>query len=318
MRDATLDPAVLREAANWYLRLQMEPATAADRADWQRWLQLSPSHQQAWERVERMQSLMASAPAQARRALQAPVRRRRLGIAAAAAFAVFTAAMLVERFALRSAPMVLATGSGERRAWKLPDGSLLVLGAASRVTVDFSRSERLLRLQEGFLQLTTGHHPDYVAVPMRVVARDGAVQPLGTQFSLEQGEHWSVLAVQEDAVLLTTTVRPGGKLGMESLRVTGRHRVRFDAQGAGPVEVATAADDAWTRGRLVVLDMPLAEFAAVLSRHSGRSVLCDEAVATVRVSGTYSVDEVGRSLSNLAASFNLRLVTTSTGFRLSR
>lgn len=311
MSRTSAEQQALAQAADWYLRLHLEEGSAADHQSWQQWLASSPLHASAWQRVERMQSLMARAPSHARRTLQSSkgAGRRRLATLAGALLVSGLAWQGVARWQRPRDPLWLATGPGERRSWTLPDGTRVLLGALSRVGVDFSGRHRELQLQQGFLQVSTGHDPAYADHPLRVLARDGVVRPLGTQFTLVQQQDQTALAVQEDEVELLVP-------GRAPLRLAAGQRVQFSAQGLGAVEAASAADSAWARGQLVVMHMRLADFVQALSRHSGRTIACDAAVAELRVSGSYLVDDPERSLRSVAAVLPVRVAPTASGFQL--
>lgn len=316
--DTSLQPENrhLEEAAGWYVRLCSGEASAVDHAEWQLWHDSSPECRAAWCRVERLQGLLSQAPAQARRSLSAAGlgRRRRLAACAGVFLVCGLAFMLSRPFEPEVQTEWISSAEGERRSLTLPDGTRLLLGSASTVGVTYSKERRQLRLQEGDIQVQTGHDvaSGQPIRPLVVLARDGSVTPLGTRFTLQQNEAGTTLAVQEHAVELRLSADPGAPLRLEA-----GQRVHFSAGGAGPLMTASGADDAWTRGQLVVLDMPLDRFAAELAHQSGKAVECDPRIAALRVSGSYLVDAPGRSLASLAALLPLRVENTAEGgFRL--
>ena len=48
---APLDPAILRQAAEWIAQLWSDDASDQDRADCARWRAGHPDHEQAWQRL---------------------------------------------------------------------------------------------------------------------------------------------------------------------------------------------------------------------------------------------------------------------------
>ncbi|HAP26387.1 MAG TPA: iron dicitrate transport regulator FecR, partial [Achromobacter sp.] len=50
--NAAIDPAILKEAAGWLVRLQSETLSAADRAALAHWRARSADHEAAWQRAE--------------------------------------------------------------------------------------------------------------------------------------------------------------------------------------------------------------------------------------------------------------------------
>lgn len=303
--------ARLEEAAAWYVRLCSGEAGHHDHAAWQRWHDSSPECRHAWSRVERMQGLLRQAPPQSRRTLgSAALRKTRRLAMAAGLFLVCGLSFLWLRAAPEAAVEWMATAPGERREALLPDGSRLVLGSASRVGVSFDADRRRILLREGSLQLTTGHDSARAGGPrpLLVQARDGLVRPLGTQFTLAQDATGSTLAVQAHAVEVTPQ-----QGGFSPLRVEAGQRLRFSADTLGTPVAAQGSEDAWVRGQLVVLDMPLASFVSELAHQSGRQILCDARIAGLRVSGSYLVDQPRRSLEGIAALHGLRVETGADG-----
>ena len=61
---AEVDELHLEAAADWFVSLADDGGADALRR-WQLWHDAAPAHRQAWEKVERLQSLLAGAPLQA-------------------------------------------------------------------------------------------------------------------------------------------------------------------------------------------------------------------------------------------------------------
>lgn len=306
----------LEEAAAWYVRLCAALPQAAERAAWQRWHDSAPEHRAAWSRVERLQGLLQQAPVQSRRALDAAAAgKRRRVLACAGVLLSCGLAWLLTRAPAEAPVEWIATAPGERRQLELADGSRVLLGSATTLGVAFDARQRRLILREGELQVQTGHRPaadGKPQPPLQLVARDGVLRPLGTRFSLHQDAQGSTLVVQEHAVELGPAPAAGTGAG-RPLRIEAGQKLRFSADSLGQAMPATAADEAWSRGVLMVLEMPLARFAAELARQSGQPVECEERIAGLRVSGSYLVDQPGRSLQSVAALHGLRLQPRAEG-----
>jgi transmembrane sensor len=75
------------------------------------------------------------------------------------------------------------------------------------------------------------------------------------------------------------------------------------------VEVATATDqaDSWTRGLLVAVDWPLSRLVAELSRYRTGVLRCDPAIAGLRVSGAFPIDDTDRALQAIANALPVRI-----------
>ena len=314
---ADVDELPLEAAAQWFVSLAEDGGVEALRR-WQLWHDAAPAHRQAWEKVERLQSLLAGAPLQAAHILRTPVResrkskperksRRQLLACIGVAFTSGMGWALLPAAPERAAIRWLASARGERRLVTLPDGGRAWLGSNTRVGLDYDAQRRDIYLAQGVLQLTTGS--DARKRPLRIVSRDGVVRPLGTRLTISQFAAHSVLMVQQHAAQVQV---PGAAL----VTVQAGQRVRYASTGCGRVQPSTVADDAWTRGLLMALDTPLPEFAAQFALYSGQAVEVAPALASRRVSGTYQIDAPERSLQTLAEVLAIRAERSAAGWRL--
>lgn len=201
-----------------------------------------------------------------RRGSDAPARRRwPAALAALAAAAVLLLAVLARPDgAAGSAARALATTVGQRDSLRLPDGSRVVLGPESRLLVaaGYGDEERTVELSgEAFFDVV---HDD--ARPFVVRAGRASVRDLGTAFVVRSAEDGVRVAVTEGAVLLDAD---GAR--SDPVRLDAGDRAALRPFGAPEVSrgVVTKDDVAWTEGRLVFRDAPLAEVAGALRRWYG-------------------------------------------------
>lgn len=294
---------VLHQAAHWYVRLGSEDRTAQDQAAWQAWRDSDPRHADAWRRVEALQDRLRPVPKGLGRVLLNPPRRRRvlsgltmvlLGLGAWQVSSTQTD-WLVPQFSYSTLP-------GERRTITLADGSRLLLNTHSRVLVRYGPLRRTVRLEQGELELSTAPDIQQPSRPLVVETVHGQVRALGTRFTVRLDAASTRVAVQSHAVL----VRPAS--GAVAQRVEAAHAARFTAQGTEPLEASGFDDAAWVGGQLIVLEKPLGQFAQELSRYRQQPVLVDPAVAHLRVSGSYALDEPDRSLRAAVAQLPVRML----------
>lgn len=312
---AELEDLHLEAAADWFVSLS-EEGSAEARRRWQAWHDAAPAHRQAWEKVERLQSLLAGAPLQASHLLRQPARqpvrksRRQLMSFVGVAIAAGMGSVFLPTAPERPATRWIATARGERRTVTLPDGGRVWLGSGTRMGVAYDGQHRDIYLAQGALQLSSGS--DARRRPLRILSRDGVVRPLGTRLTVTQFAAHTVLAVQEHAAEVLTHHGQHGP----AVRLKAGQRVRFTATACGRVQAAAFGDDAWTRGLLMAMDLPLPEFAAQFALYSGQVIEVAPALAGRRVSGTYQIDAPVRSLQTLADVLAIRAERTGSGWRL--
>lgn len=301
---ATADREIRVQAIAWYVRLCSGEATEAERQACRRWLDADPVHRLAWTKVAGIGDAVRSVPGHlALPALQSAERGRRAALRRLAGLASLGAVALLGAGALRTHGQAgrLRTATGERRRVVLEDGSELWLGTATEVELGFDARQRRIRLLAGEVRLQTAHRAGERR-PLRVETAHGGVLALGTRFLVGTAAARSEVTVLEHAVEIAPRGRPS-----PARRLDAGWRTAFDARGILPPVRAAAHADAWVDGRLVVDDRPLAEVIAELARHRRGWLRCDPAVAGIRVSGVYPLDDPDLALQLLARRFPLRL-----------
>ena len=295
-----IDPAVLDQAAQWFVRLASGQAGPSEHEALSRWRSADPEHERAWQRLQGMeQKLRAAAmPAPvARAALGAAVdqgRRRALKSLAMAGAAVGTAALWAGEQGLWARWTAdYRSGVGERRRVVLADGTELLLNTDTAIDVHFDQDQRRLTLRSGELRVATAHDAHNRAFV--VVTRDGALRPLGTRFTVRRldGETQTRLGVSEGAV----EVRPAA--AAQALVVQAGQQTVLSAAGAAPPLPLDDAAGSWTDGVLTAERMRLQDFLVELGRYRPGRLGCDPAVADLRLTGSYPLDDTDRILAAL-------------------
>ena len=288
----------IRAAARWYTRLQAGAAGEGasyerERCEWARWLAASPQHRRAWQEIEATLAQIGRVPADlAGPALRgAAAERRRL----LRKLAVVAALSPLPWVAYRAGPWPLAadyrTGVGERRRLTLPDGSLLALNTDSAVDVVFSELRREIRLRRGEILVATAPDPtavarSFAARPFVVRTEHGLVRALGTRFTVRVAGERTMVSVLEDAVRIAPS-------GGEPVTIAAGQGIVFDGSGASAAGRVDAGVGSWLDGRLVAVDMPLAQWLDELGRYRAGLLSCDPAIAGWKISGaSAAVDAV--------------------------
>lgn len=304
MVDATpqaLDPAVVRQAAEWMARVWSDDTSDEVRAACAQWRASDPEHERAWRRLQAVEDKLLGLPREvAQHTLREPAattyRHRRRALQALGVIIAAGGAGL----AAHDTPtwwLVAAdhsTRTGQIRDITLPDGSKVVLNTATALDVRFDAAQRLLVLHAGEILITTAPDPAAVQRPLRVQTRDGMLQARGTRFTVRQSADASHIAVFEGAV----EVRP--RLHAAAMLLLGAGQgATFSAERSDAPVAVEDTDAGWTRGVLVVEAMRLADFVAELSRYRAGLLRCAPEVADLRVSGVFSLHDTDRALDNL-------------------
>ena len=301
-----LNPAereALHSAAQWYARLSSGIESESDRLGWQRWHNADPLHRQAWQQVESVRQMVEGVPgtvaASALNHSRASRRRvlRQLLVLAGVGAVGWSGWDSQWRSALMASHH---TGVGEQRRVALADGSQVLLDSQSAVDVRFDAERRLLRLLSGRVLVETA--VDGLARPFLVDTAQGRIRALGTRCTVQTEAQFCEVAVLEKAV----EVRPAAS--DQVLRIEAGQQLRFDRARLGAAWQSDSSVASWRTGSLIAIQRPLGELLEELSRYRHGWLRCDPAIAGLKISGAFPLDDTDRALAALESGFGLRIV----------
>jgi transmembrane sensor len=298
----TSDPRLVDQAIQWMIKLRFNVADDASTAAFERWLHTSAEHQQVWQRVATMNDEFSHLPAQVGRHALYGARRRisrreglkLLGLVAGAAGLTWLGRDYTPLPALMAD---YRTATGERRWVALKDGSRIQLNSASAFNAVLTQERRLVQLRQGEILVNPGADNR----PFWVQTRDGYLRALGTRFLVREETQGTMLAVQQGTVAVFADNHAANARQV----INPGERVLFDRSGIRSL-VANGLDPwAWSDGVISARDMRLDAFLAELGRYRNGLLRCSEAVAGLRVSGTYQLDDTDEVLGLVAHSLKL-------------
>ncbi len=306
-----LPPAVIEAAVGWMVRLNSGVATPQDHRACECWQHERPEHAQAWASLNDFSQRMKTLPpalargtlAAARDTGRTPRRRSVLkGLALLAGSAGVGLAVSSDG-GWSGLTASHRTGVGERRRVALADGSALQMNTATALDARIDARTRCVSLFAGEVLVDCAR--DTATAPARpfvVRTAQGWLRTDVGRFIVRQlGGRTSVQAL--DGWL---DVQPALE-GAPRRRLGPGQRWDFDACGAGPVSAADGAAGAWVDGVVVARNMPLADLAAELSRYRRGWLRCDEAVARLRISGVFPVDDLARVVAAIQRTLPVRV-----------
>lgn len=287
------DP-VVRSAIDWQLRLRAEPGNTALHQQWQAWRQQDAQHDQAWQRLQQMSGMFhASQLPDATRTIpllnraQADLSRRRTLKLLGLGLAVGGSTLLVS-----NAPPAwradIATRTGERRQVSLGSNAEVLLNTDSALDIE----QQVLVLRSGEVQIQ--------GADWHARCRYAECHGHDARVLLHERDGHSEIRVAQGQVQVSSAS------GMRSLQAGEALSVSASGMrnlGKGPLDPF-----AWTRGLLVVNDMRLADFLAEAGRYRHGWLGCDTAVADLRLSGVFHLDEPALMLRNLTHLLPVRIV----------
>lgn len=278
-----------RAAAQWLALLESGAATERDHANLQAWRDSHPQHEQTWQKAQSLRQRFNDLPqAVAMASLDRPQAGRRallkraLGVAAL----VPTAWLISRQLPIEAWRADLHTATGERKRLPLADGSSLQLNTATAVDVDLA--QRRITLVDGELALTV---PGAAAIS--VYTRYGQVEVRQGEVCVRQLASGCRVSVFKGAVQVRDR---SGQLATLSVG----QQASLKPQGLAETAVFDVQQLDWRDGVLTAQDQPLGDFLRELERYRPGVLRWDPSLETLRVTGSFRLDDTDRILTLLA------------------
>ncbi len=301
------------EASEWLMRRRFDSSGSFDSEAFELWLQEDPRHQkvyrlaeQAWVDLQEMQTdpeLTKLAAAPSRRFLSGWLGRRFLlwGSLASAAAAVLIMVLGLPRPEQREVAFhqEYRTNTAEIREVVLPDGSSVVMGGKTSLSVDFSQVERKVSLASGEAYFNVSKDASRL---FSVSSEKAMVNVLGTRFDVRYGADMLRVSVAEGAIEVVEADPINADARAERRQLGAGEQLVVSADGAlGHVEpVQSEASGTWTSGRFGYFRVPLKQMVADANRYySGEIRLQSAAVGDLLVNTSFRISQIDGMLESL-------------------
>jgi transmembrane sensor len=304
------------EAAGWLVRHDDGSLTLDERAAFEAWLAADPRQahtfaamSRTWRDAAKLKHLANLAQPErsgwirwALRAMGLSLSAFRFAVLAAAAAAVLT----FIGFQMSDLLDGHQTRIGQTRVLTLADGSTVVLGAKSRIVVNFTASERRVRLTAGEALFQVKHS---AARPFVVDAGDTVIRDVGTSFDVNRTGASVRVSVLEGEVEVRER---GGALTREikSVRLLRAghsiEAIRGQAEDH-PEPIERLAATTWRNGQLVYENARLSDVIADVNRYYAPGVTLDPPSSKLRVTASFRTDEIPAFLNTLESALPVRV-----------
>nr|WP_301294448.1 DUF4880 domain-containing protein [Pseudomonas sp. S3E17] len=287
---------VARAAAQWLALLESGAATERDHAALQHWRDSHPQHEQTWQRAQTLRQRFSDLPqALAMASLDRPqpgrraVLKRALGVAA-----LVPAAWLISRqLPIEAWRADLHTATGERKRMPLAEGGSLQLNTATAVDVDLA--QRRITLVDGELALNV---PGTAA--MTVQTRYGQLLVSQAEVCVRQLPSGCLVSVLKGAVQVRD-------LSANLTTLQGGQQAPLKAAGLGTSVPFDVLQLGWRDGVLTAQNQLLGDFLRELERYRPGVLRWDPSLETLRVTGSFRLDDTDRILNLLASTLGLEV-----------
>jgi transmembrane sensor len=283
-----------KEASEWLVRMEDPARTQEDINEWLRWCDADAENpltferfQQDWQDLEVLKFHSSSRhPALVgSRRLGSEQLYRRVAVAASIAALALAATLLFRERAV-PAPRQQVMAAATNRSATLPDGSRVILGAETRVGVDFTGAERNLDLSAGEAYFRVKHDRGH---PFIVHAGDVEVTAVGTAFDVRRQGDETTVTVEEGVVEVSSS------FGMASWRAEAGYQLTYSSQHhtATVASIDSSRALEWRSGELAYVREPLSAVIDDINRYSSRKILIQgESIAGLQFTGTVFTADV--------------------------
>ncbi|EZP30040.1 FecR domain-containing protein [Pseudomonas sp. RIT288] len=302
---------VVKQAIHWLLRLRNNHGNARLSHQCDAWRAEHHEHELAWQRV---QSLQAELSHNLRTVPGAQVAFNTLensaqGLGRRQALKLLSGAVLMGSAAWLAKDTSIwqqwradyATATGERRSFQLPDGTRIELNTASAVDLDYTPQQRLIKLTRGEIIVTCGGNDEGAAFnrPLRVQSRHGIYEPIKARFILRQDSDCTRLTVSSGSVAIRS--------GATSVEALAGQTYLIDHHQVRPALPLSMEAGAWVDGLIVTRNMRLGDFLNEVGRYRQGFVTCASAVADLRLSGVFRLEDTDKLLAILPQTLPVQL-----------
>ena len=313
--------AALQQATTWLVKLGGDAVSSETKAQFFAWLDASELNQQAYIEIEGLSGkldvvnqLSPDDVSPVRHWLSTAFGRRGQLSALLCLLVIVALGVLLSSQPGDLSEYEYVTAVGERRDFRLEDGSLLQLNTDSAVSVRMDDSRRLLTLRRGEAYFDIAPNPHR---PLIVQTRGGVVRVLGTQFNIRQTGPGSIVSVVEGLVAVAA---PGEASRMEkrdfksdlTLAANQQTQLIESQVIAPPIDIDSDNIVAWRQGQLIYEDNTLAEVISDLNRYfPGTIRLSEPSLGDLEIVGVINLQNQTATLAALEATFGVQVVQVS-------
>lgn len=305
-------PTDLEIAIDWLVRLQRPNVSPADWLAFDAWLSASEHHGRAYDAALLMDLQLAGYEPETIQATPLPSNAMNMStsqktwrwpVVGATVASLLICAGFIWQYQGHTAPEAsYATAIGAHKTVHLSDGSRIDLNAASRLTVDFDRTRRQVRMKNAEAYFDVAKDPRR---PFIIEAGHSQIRVVGTAFDVKNRDGQLVVSVERGIV----DVQPSPSAGSKHYRLRPGQALSYNPS-TDLINVSLAENgeaSSWRTGRLIYRDQPLSVVVADLNRQFDRPIRFGDAQAgKMRLTGVLIVDTQTVMVKRLSALLPLK------------
>lgn len=201
-----------------------------------------------------------------------------------------------------------STSVGEQRVMVLSDQTRIHLNTFTSINIEYTDNQRSIHLLQGEISLDVAKD---AARPLVVISDQGTARALGTKFTVREQGNTMHVAVIESRVEVCASVKAQVFASHQCQQLgAGESTQVSQASVEKTMSINTSFHSDWSQQQLVVDNQPLLQVLDELNRYQLGYLRIDrQALAPLKVSGVFPLDDIERSLQVLADSLPIRVNT---------
>lgn len=304
--DSQLRYESLKQAAEWFVKINDAKLTSESRQEWLLWLDASENNRHAWLEIEKTQQNFLNLAEDSNSTAAANIltkQNNRISRRSLLALSMLSGVGLVSAFNWRTlSPVIdgwasdLSTPVGGIKQHHLPDQSQVWLNTNSAVNVHFTDRLRSLTMLSGEIYIAT--QADRLSRRFIVKTPVAQFEALGTKFSIKLLTKKAELIVTEGAVKIDTQYGESKVIAAGEVAQIGRRGIEVQA-------TSKINQPSWINGLLMADNMPLSEVIRELSRYHYVHIEVSPEISALRVTGSYPLADINKTLNLISSTLNL-------------
>ncbi|MCU4413697.1 FecR domain-containing protein [Acinetobacter sp. WU_MDCI_Axc73] len=292
---------ILDQAVEWLMRIKQGALTESEYQQLTEWQNRSRLHQKIWHKaIELEQKFQQLPPNIAMPVIQKQPLKSHLNNRLLVLGILPTIYLIYLLNQQQQWTADYRSGTGEQTTVQLPDGGKIVLNTNSAIDVKYTAEQRNIILRKGEIWIETHHDSQHR--PFIVYTEQGKAQALGTKYLVKMNANQSYVAVVKGAV----KVQPQDDLQHSQILSAGQQTV-FDQNEIQPVNDIDYTQLAWTKGLIVVDEMPLSQFVKRLQAYQHAVIYVDPDISQIKISGTYPINDTQQIYTMLEQTYSIQV-----------
>ncbi|WP_413724862.1 FecR family protein [Sodalis sp. RH16] len=307
MKSTSSTESIAKQAIEWMVFLRSGEATHVDFEKFEKWRAADEGNNHACRQIEaalgKIETLSQLMPTKdIHQTLLAPSSRRKFiqHSLCVAGLAGFSGLLVNQQYPLAFTFSDAHTDTAQRKNIELDDGSTISMNARTAINISYSDLVRGITLKAGGIIANVVSD----ARPFIVDTDFGQIIALNSRWHVRQENQGIHLAV------LDSVVKVKNNSGATQI-VRANQGLWFNENNFIPQTISPSAETAWLQGRLEVNNSSLSSVINTLRSYTPAFIHLDSAVADLRVSGVFPLENVPYTLDSLAQTMPIAITRTT-------